>query len=86
MLKLSYLTWLRFIFWLLVGEWGLGLDSSVLQWEDQRGQVGLEPGPHTLTHSCRTCRVFWLWHLAQQGEPEGAIGADYSTLRGIPQR
>ncbi|EDK97467.1 solute carrier family 7 (cationic amino acid transporter, y+ system), member 4, isoform CRA_a, partial [Mus musculus] len=34
----------------------------------------------------RTCRVFWLWHLAQQGEPEGAIGADYSTLRGIPQR
>uniref|UniRef100_A0A8I6ABQ8 Solute carrier family 7, member 4 n=1 Tax=Rattus norvegicus TaxID=10116 RepID=A0A8I6ABQ8_RAT len=34
----------------------------------------------------RTRRVFWLRHLAQQGEPEGAIGADYCTLRGIPQR
>lgn len=29
MLKLSYLTWLRFIFWLLVGKWGLGLDPSL---------------------------------------------------------
>lgn len=24
MLKLSYLTWVRFTIWLLIGEWGLG--------------------------------------------------------------
>lgn len=44
MLKLSYLTWLRFIFWLLVGEWGLGVDQAYYNGED-RGQVGLGPHP-----------------------------------------
>uniref|UniRef100_A0A8C4MTC6 Cationic amino acid transporter C-terminal domain-containing protein n=1 Tax=Equus asinus asinus TaxID=83772 RepID=A0A8C4MTC6_EQUAS len=30
--------------------------------------------------------VFWLWHLAQQGEPAGAAGGDGHTLHGGPQQ
>lgn len=83
MLKLSYLTWLRFIFWLLVGEWGPGLHRPTVG--GQGGQVGLGPAPQAHAHSCRTHRVFWLRDLAQQGEPEGATGADDRTLCGVPQ-
>ncbi|XP_074247352.1 cationic amino acid transporter 4 isoform X3 [Saimiri boliviensis] len=81
MLKLSYLTWVRFSIWLLLGEWGPGRD-----WGQK--EEGLEPLPqaHALPPAlCRTGSVFRLWHLAQQGEPAGATRDKHHKLLGIPQ-
>uniref|UniRef100_A0A5F5PWJ4 Cationic amino acid transporter C-terminal domain-containing protein n=1 Tax=Equus caballus TaxID=9796 RepID=A0A5F5PWJ4_HORSE len=85
MLQMSYLTWLSFSIWLLMGEWGPGWDLRGLQ---EEGTQGSRAGtcPSALCHPCRTRGVFWLWHLAQQGEPAGAAGGDGHTLHGGPQQ
>jgi hypothetical protein len=40
MLKLSYLTWLRFAIWLLIGKWNRAGTLRVLQREDKEGRQG----------------------------------------------
>lgn len=85
MLKLNYLTWLRFSIWLLIGKCGPHWGP---RWAVRRGQGGqrAETCPSGLCNPCRTHGVFRLWHLAQQGEPSGATAASYCTLCGVPQQ
>lgn len=79
MLKLSYLTWLRFIFWLLVGEWGPGLHRPTVGGQGGQG-VGWDL-PLRLTPTPAGLLVYFgygIWHSKEnQREPLELTTAHY---------